>query len=1361
MTPDYADIARERFHSLVREVMGSEFETFFGELMQAVSPDFTPVRSQGPKGDWKCDGLEPNAGRYYQCYSPEFVSERRLLNKVDKTLPGLVEKWSDGQVYPNGVQEFILVVNDSRSVAHAPYPETLARLEALRQQYNLKACDLWRPQRLLELLFSLEDPVVWRLLRFSQADVQARIVLPAISAELRTSALQAYRLWLEQNCGYVTFDSVREGDRLRGTCILLERIFTPIRARFTGERKLPPDTAAQPRRRSFEKRLGTLLGRSMPRLALVAPPGAGKSMALKRLAIAYTFPERRGLVDDRLPRGDWFPLFLSCRNVEALPQPTVFDLLEDLSARAAMSYPERAAFREVFSDALRDGRALLLLDGLDEIADVSIRNQFVADLATFIGRFPGVGVVLTSRDTGYRAVAPAVTRICSEHTLVRLQKFDALRLARQWYEARLGPGEQAERNALDVVEEIWRDGRIRALATTPLLLTTLLIVKTSSGVLPYGRASLYAEACQVLVTLRAPEGYDDPHGMETLKLLSYVAFAMFDQKLQAVRRTTVLKLVDEGRRHFAATLAINASAEDWLRRFEHDGALFVHTSYEQSLEGRERVYEFRHSSFQEFLAARACVLGQHSGAHSDMDLTERLTLHASEPRWREVIILALLLLGAQASSVVARLAALRDDIGALLLQYLVDAVDVADEIATLGLRCLMRSGPRQCRGNARTYLPAMLERLAQGRYGAQFLEMARQSMVAENPHGTFSLQVLAFAAARDWFVDAVPEMTNAVARDLRVALRAGSPEQRIRAALVCMHVAGLYKGDRREGRRVRVNRAFRNLMDPLADLVLSRDPRVVWPACGALAVFGSHRSFVGSATPHVVLCLYRRWRRIDLDGSAAYPAWALALLPFLNRSDIPSKAWDEQERSVRFMKENGEVTELHLPPFEEFLRRNIHADQSEHTRQAALVIAYYRRAPWTTAELIAIASTMQPAVAGSGTVTRMLKALRSESEQSTTRDLAMDLLGNAEHDWGKVLHSRAHGGTETGESLNEIIAALIGAWAEVTGSEEEPGRERLRALLFQCLTGDACLSAEVARSAIGVVIQGSPRQCVGNGEAYERAALETLAAGEHGFMLRELCKGAILRGDPAGHLNLQMLALAAARDWFGRKEPEMSAAAAAYLKKDCASVDPGVRNRAVLTCMYLAGLYKKSGNERIDGGYAKVSADFRRLFTPLAAHVESRDLRVVWPACGALAMFGAQRVFFGSPPPGVVLSLYRCWRQFGDDEQAAYPAWALALLPLLPRLAITPAMWVQADSSYSSPSEVTPPAFDEFLRRSISGGRSFLTRQAALVIAYYRQAPWTDEQLIELLEPLGKRVYFIGQKTVRRMLDELKPRLAF
>lgn len=165
------------FQARVAKSEGMGFQNLFSEIMRYARPDFTPVKPQGREGDWKNDGHEPAAGRYYQVYAPEQFNEAAAVKKLQEDFAGLLAKWGDAAVYPNGVQEFYFVINDGYRITPGGYPTTIAALETLRLKLGLKVCRPFLSKDLEDILLALPEDKIIAVLGFppNPADIK---VLP-------------------------------------------------------------------------------------------------------------------------------------------------------------------------------------------------------------------------------------------------------------------------------------------------------------------------------------------------------------------------------------------------------------------------------------------------------------------------------------------------------------------------------------------------------------------------------------------------------------------------------------------------------------------------------------------------------------------------------------------------------------------------------------------------------------------------------------------------------------------------------------------------------------------------------------------------------------------------------------------------------------------------------------------------------------------------------------------------------------------------------------------------------------------------------------------------------------------------------
>ncbi len=199
--------------------------------------------------------------------------------------------------------------------------------------------------------------------------------------------------------------------------------------------------------------------------------------------------------------------------------------------------------------ALRRGEAALLIDGLDEISDERLRVSFVKQLRTFLATYPTAHVIVTSREAGFRVVGGALSRQCQHYTISELNAEDVTRLTLAWHREVVGDSQSVRDDAESLARTICDSDRVFQLASNPLLLTTLLLVKRWVGQLPTRRSVLYGKAIEVLLMTWNVEGYEPLDQEEAIPQLAFVAFAMMRGGVQRVREHLAERLEQRTLRH--------------------------------------------------------------------------------------------------------------------------------------------------------------------------------------------------------------------------------------------------------------------------------------------------------------------------------------------------------------------------------------------------------------------------------------------------------------------------------------------------------------------------------------------------------------------------------------------------------------------------------------------------------------------------------------------------------------------------------------------------------------------------------------------------------------------------------------------
>jgi NACHT domain-containing protein/restriction endonuclease len=571
-------------------------------------------------------------------------------------------------------------------------------------------------------------------------------------------ALAAYWQYLETECGFIHLDGLPADADAGSRRLRLENLFVPLHL----------DVTVKLEARKLEHwRVGGILT-GLPRLAILAAPGGGKSTLIKRLAIAYSDPARRVQIADDLPQRDWLPLFFRCRELRSLARGSFAELLEALSQREPVRQ-HATVFRAHVDRALLAGRVLLLVDGLDEISDSGDRAAFVCSLRTALQAYPDIAIVITSRETGFRNVAAHLSSVCTEATLSPFDNDDIRRLSVAWHREVLGKMEKVRADAEQLAATIVGNDRIKRLAVNPLLLTTLLLVKRWVGSLPTRRAILYGKAVEVLLMTWNIEGHEPIPEDEALPQLCYVASAMMLTGMQKISRPRLASLLRESREALPTELGyVKETVDQFIHRVEDRSSLLMMTGHDVEDGRLTEFFEFRHLTFQEFLTARAMVEGWHPGRKKEDTLVSVLEPQVDKLAWKEVIPLAAVIGGKSTEALIERLTEKVRELSGRITSHnnlfsalgncLADEAAARPEIIRAALYEIVRLGQ---------YLTdtPFISVLARGRYGDALRQEAEKAFLAGTPDRKNSLEVLSSTIGWQYIVtDDLTGVVRAAAR---------------------------------------------------------------------------------------------------------------------------------------------------------------------------------------------------------------------------------------------------------------------------------------------------------------------------------------------------------------------------------------------------------------------------------------------------------------------------------------------------------------------------------------------------------------------------------------------------------------------
>lgn len=335
-----------------------------------------------------------------------------------------------------------------------------------------------------------------------------------------------------------------------------------------------------------------MIGRT---LVFLGPPGSGKTTLLKHLAITLA-PAKSDL---KITQGyNRLPILLFLRNYtdEILKNPrfTIVHALQSVLQKWEIDVPA-----EWFIDQLRRGQCLIMLDGLDEVADFQSRQLVVTWVERQIAAFAKNQFVVTSRPFGYRSnpLRKTLELEVMPFSINQVENF-----VNRWYLAneimaaqRDDPGVQMEaRNgAEDLLMRLRRAHVLLDMAVNPLLLTMIATVHRYRSSLPGRRVELYAEICEVFLGKRqqARGMVFDLTPAQKQRVLQPLAYHMMCQQQREILLPEAVKVVQP----HLNRVSPQSSGKQFLESVVNSSGLLV--------ERESDLYGFAHLTFQEYLSA--------------------------------------------------------------------------------------------------------------------------------------------------------------------------------------------------------------------------------------------------------------------------------------------------------------------------------------------------------------------------------------------------------------------------------------------------------------------------------------------------------------------------------------------------------------------------------------------------------------------------------------------------------------------------------------------------------------------------------------------------------------------------------------
>ncbi|MBD1831591.1 NACHT domain-containing NTPase [Cyanobacteria bacterium FACHB-472] len=353
-----------------------------------------------------------------------------------------------------------------------------------------------------------------------------------------------------------------------------------------------------------------------PKLMILGKPGAGKTTFLKYLAIQCNKSEFQA---------DRVPIFVTLKDfAEAVNKPSLLEYINQQFAGCGVIETKVIASLQ---DVIERGRALILLDGLDEVREED-NKRVLKEIRDLSDQFRDNHFVMTCR-------IAAREYTFQKFTEVEVADFDSEQIATfatNWFKNKAVKADI-------FIERLEENERINELAASPLLLTLLCLAFEESGDFPANRSELYKEGLDALLKkwdakrgIQRDQVYKKLSVQRKEDLLSKIALTTFDQGDYFFKQKVAEQYITDYIRNLpdanADPEALQLDSEVVLRSIEYQHGLLV--------ERAKGIYSFSHLTFHEYFTAREIVFG----TQPLQEKMQNLVNHITDYRWREVFLLA-------------------------------------------------------------------------------------------------------------------------------------------------------------------------------------------------------------------------------------------------------------------------------------------------------------------------------------------------------------------------------------------------------------------------------------------------------------------------------------------------------------------------------------------------------------------------------------------------------------------------------------------------------------------------------------------------------------------------------------------------
>jgi HEAT repeat protein len=376
------------------------------------------------------------------------------------------------------------------------------------------------------------------------------------------------------------------------------------------------------------------------KFVLLGAPGSGKTTLLSFFAVmlAQNYPEKLGWDAER----DCLPILIKIRDFARLSDISLLDYARQFAEKTMSVKRLPEGFFEYW---LADGRAMILLDGLDEVVEESKRYAVVQQIENFLGQYHQNLAIITSRPAGYKRDFFN----SSEFEHYQLQLLDDAKVdefINHWYDSRVQDPAEAQRRKESIKKALADNDRIKLLARNPLLLTIIALIHRYQAVLPRARHKLYEKAVETLLKcwdankkITEQSSFKCLDADDLRRLMEILAYWIHTQGSTDNPEGGTLISKDDLFEQLTQKIKTKKQVERFQAQKEAKRFVdFIQQRTGLLNEQGQDLYAFVHKTFQEYLCAQEIAYQADDEDNFEIILNH-IRQHLHDSHWREVLLL--------------------------------------------------------------------------------------------------------------------------------------------------------------------------------------------------------------------------------------------------------------------------------------------------------------------------------------------------------------------------------------------------------------------------------------------------------------------------------------------------------------------------------------------------------------------------------------------------------------------------------------------------------------------------------------------------------------------------------------------------